>query len=84
MNHIETERLLLKTMSLPFLRMILEGHSRKAEDIVDFAIPANCSFPDKVWLRRRIEMIELDREQHKWMYRAIIRKKDKKMILSLQ
>lgn len=80
MKQIESERLLLKTMSLPLLRLILEENIEKAQNISDFIIPSDCSFPNGIWLRRRMKMIDLDGEQHKWMYRAIIRKKDNKMV----
>lgn len=77
---IESDRLILKPMSLPFLHMIIERNFAMAQKICGATIPPHCSMPDGVWLKRRMAMIEQDDEQHKWMYRAVIRKEDNTMI----
>lgn len=80
MTSIETDRLILNTISLPILRMIIDENYEAVQKDSGFIIPPDCSMPDRIWLKRRVEMIELDKEQHKWMYRAIIRKNDNTMI----
>jgi len=71
---------MLQTMSLPFLRLIVEGKCEMAKGACGFIIPPGTPLPDGLWLKRRIKLIELDTEQHRWMYRAIIRKDENRMV----
>ncbi|WP_419175373.1 GNAT family N-acetyltransferase [Desulfosediminicola sp.] len=77
---IETNRLILKSMSIPLLRMISEGNYEKAQQLSGFVIPPGLPMPNRIWLNRRLEMIERDSSQQKWMYRAILQKNDNRMV----
>lgn len=71
---------MLRSMSLPFLRLIVEGKCEVAQETCGFIMPPGTPLPGGLWLKRRITLIEHDGEQHSWMYRAIIRKDDKRMV----
>ena len=78
--HIESNRLLLISMSLAFLRAITNNDVPAAQHLVDFAVPLNCSLTKMIWASRRLQMIEADPTQHSWMYRSIVRKSDNQMV----
>src|SRR5690606_16352937 len=64
---IESDRLQLVSMSLEFLRLIIARRFDAAQEISDFGLPSEPSLADKLWLKRRIRMVEDDPTQHPWM-----------------
>jgi len=77
---IQTERLLLVSMATGFLRAISDNDIDTAQASVAFAVSNPCSLANKIWVRRRLEMIREDPAQHPWMYRAIVRRSDNQML----
>ena len=77
---IETDRLMLHSLGVEFLRSISKGSIEKAQGLVDYHVPQNCSLLGHRQIGRRLRMIEADPCQHPWMYRAIVRKDDNMMI----
>jgi RimJ/RimL family protein N-acetyltransferase len=78
---IETERLLLISMSLEFLQAVLTNQVEEASTAADFLLPVPCSLTGMTWvITRRMQLIKEDHAQHPWMYRAIVRKHDKQMV----
>jgi len=77
---IETDRLRLVSLSVEFLQSMIRGGRGAAQAFADFVIPSDRSLPKNIWVKRRLEMIEADPEQHPWMYRAIVRKHDNRMV----
>lgn len=77
---IVTDRLRLVSMSVEFLRSLIAKEFERAEQTGGFAVPPDCSLPAKIWAKKRLGMIEEDPEQHPWMFRAIVRNQDNKMV----
>ena len=77
---IETEQLRLNALSGEFLRLLTEGRIRCAQRLVDYCVSENCSLLGQRHINRRLRMIEVDPQQGPWMYRAIVRNKDNKMV----
>lgn len=79
-NPITTERLTLVSLSTAFLAFMIEGDFVSAGEEGGFTIPSGCSLLKKKWVERRLKMIKDDRDQHRWMYRAMVRKSDNLMV----
>ena len=77
---IETERLSLHSLGVPFLRMLSAGRIESAQQLVRYSVPANCSLLGHQQIERRLSMIVADPMQHPWMYRAMVRKEDRQMV----
>ncbi len=77
---IETDRLRLNSLSVEFLRLISESRIDCAQREVDYSVPQDCSLFHHRQINHRLKMIEADPLQHPWMYRAIVRKDDNRMI----
>ena len=77
---IESDRLRLISMSMEFLRSLIGMKFAAAQKIGGFAVPQVCSLSETIWAKRRLRMIEEDPEQHPWMYRAIVRNQDNRMV----
>ncbi|MCC5807817.1 MAG: GNAT family N-acetyltransferase [Opitutales bacterium] len=67
-------------MPLPLLRLLSERKFDDARKACDFVLSGESTLADKIWLKRRIAMIERDPSQHEWMYRAIVRRRDRQMV----
>jgi RimJ/RimL family protein N-acetyltransferase len=77
---IETARLRLVSMTIECLRFTLNGEYVKAGASGGFIMPPDCSLLRKARIERRLDMIEKDPEQHPWMYRAIVLKRNNAMV----
>ena len=78
---IETDRLLLRSMSTEFLAAFLEGGVALAQRFVDYGVPADFSLLGKLpAVERRLRLIQADSSQHPWMFRAIVRKSDGELL----
>ncbi|MCG8528061.1 MAG: GNAT family N-acetyltransferase [Opitutales bacterium] len=77
---IETDRVILRSLSLDFLRLFSEQKVEEAQKLVDYRIPKNCHLLGHPQILRRFKMIEIDPHQHPWMYRAIVTKEDCRMV----
>jgi ribosomal-protein-alanine N-acetyltransferase len=77
---IETDRLVLVSMTTRFLRALFENDLDRAQSSVEFAVSRPCSLAGSAFIERRLELIEKDRSQHPWMYRAVVRKTDQQML----
>ena len=76
---IDTVRLSLVSMSMEFLRLMIERDYEAAGKMGGFSISDDYSLPI-FRTERRLGMIEKVSDQHPWMYRSIVRKEDKRMI----
>ena len=77
---IETNRLMLYSLSIGFLRSLSEGSIGSAQQQVEYLVPKDCSLLRHRQIDRRLKMIVADPMQHPWMYRAIVRKGDNQMV----
>ena len=77
---IETDRLVLVSMTKRFLSALSESDLDLAQSSVEFAVSRPCSLAGSRFIGRRLELIEKDPSQHAWMYRAVVRKSDHQML----
>lgn len=71
-------------MPTDLLQRLIDGDQQAAQEIVEFILPSDCAeigfCKGASWVERRLRMIEKDPDQHAWMYRAIVRKDDSRMV----
>jgi [ribosomal protein S5]-alanine N-acetyltransferase len=77
---IVSNRLRLVSLTVECLRALSERDARRARLSCGFAIPERCSLLGKPHLGRRLAMIAKDPEQHPWMDRAVVTRKDNVMV----
>jgi len=77
---ILTDRLRLILLSTEVLRAFRDGEYLQAGAAGGFKVTPYCPLLRHSSIRRRLDMIEEDPEQHPWMYRAIVRKDDGVMV----
>jgi [ribosomal protein S5]-alanine N-acetyltransferase len=77
---IETGRLRLVSMTVECLRLMLDGEPEKAGASGGFGVPPDCALLGSPRIQRRLDMMEKDPEQHPWMYRAIVLKRNNAMV----
>jgi ribosomal-protein-alanine N-acetyltransferase len=77
---IETDRLVLVSMTKRLLSALSEDDLDAAGSSVDFAFARPCSLAGNPFISRRLDLIESDPSQHAWMYRAVVRKSDRQML----
>jgi ribosomal-protein-alanine N-acetyltransferase len=77
---IETERLLLRSMSTELLSAFSLGDLETARRLVDYRIPNDFPLVGKAIVKHRLGLIESNPSQHPWMYRAILRRSDGALI----
>jgi RimJ/RimL family protein N-acetyltransferase len=77
---IETDRLLLMSMSERFLRALSQNDLDAAQSSVEFTVSRPCSLAGSPFIETRLALIERDPSQRAWMYRAVVRKTDKQML----
>ncbi|RYG55769.1 N-acetyltransferase [bacterium] len=73
--NIESDRLLLVPMTVPFLDACLEGHFSLASEILGFDLPPNWPIKRSTFERRKRQLVE-DPSFGPWSLRAIVRGDD--------
>lgn len=64
---IETERLLLVSMTVELLRALSANDLDAARDAASFTLSEPCSLASKARIERRLALLEKDRAQQPWM-----------------
>ncbi|HET6585776.1 MAG TPA: GNAT family protein [Nannocystaceae bacterium] len=78
---IETARLSLRSMGTQLLAALAAGRVDAAQALVDYEIPVDFSLLRKAaMITHRLALIEADPSQHPWMYRAIVSKRDGRLV----
>jgi RimJ/RimL family protein N-acetyltransferase len=77
---VETKRLHLISLTTACLQALVAGDYHQAQAIGGFVVSQDCALLKDAWVGRRLRMIAADAEQHPWMYRAIVRKRDTIMV----
>jgi ribosomal-protein-alanine N-acetyltransferase len=77
--NIESDRLLMIPMTVPFLDACLEGHFSLASELIGFNVPINWQIKKSTFERRRRQLRE-DPDFQPWSLRAIVRREDEVMI----